>query len=353
MPATPMKDAAERYSPEIAEAFQPTETPRPATKKSEALLARPAAQNPMPTVTRTVRALKDTIQGSTAASIGKVMMKGWESEPGGYGARSDRVNRPSACRPPTGDPVASGCRLLAPGSTGFPGWESLSGTTMSRSLRVCPGDRWRQSIPIRIPPAIARFAEVTGITAVVLAAVLAGGIGCATSATPALLQGSDLAWQDLQGRRRAVVESAGERGLVMVYLSVDCPIANRCLPELEELAEKYRSGGLRFVRVYAQAQEGPDEILNHGREYRLKSEAFRDPDGSVAKVVGARCTPEAVVVTREGRLVYRGRINDQFEKLGVSRPQPTRHDLAEALEAYLAGEEPRGRSTPAVGCRFR
>lgn len=208
-------------------------------------------------------------------------------------------------------------------------------------------------MPIQIPPAIARVAEINGITAVVLALVLAGWSGCATSATPALFQGSDLAWQDLQGRRLAVVESAGERGLVMVYLSVDCPIANRCLPELEELAEKYGPSGLRFVRVYAQAQEGPDAILRHAEEYRLRSEAFLDPDGSVAKVVGARYTPEAVVVTREGRLVYRGRINDQFEELGVSRPQPTRHDLAEALEAYLAGEEPRGRSIPAVGCRFR
>jgi len=33
-----MNDAADRYSPEMAEAFQPTETERPATKKSLAVL---------------------------------------------------------------------------------------------------------------------------------------------------------------------------------------------------------------------------------------------------------------------------------------------------------------------------
>ena len=38
MPATPMKLAADRYSPEIALAFQPTDTERPATKKSWAVL---------------------------------------------------------------------------------------------------------------------------------------------------------------------------------------------------------------------------------------------------------------------------------------------------------------------------
>ena len=53
MPAMPMKLAALRYSPEIAEAFQPTETERPATKKSEADLEDFAERNPMMMVTTT------------------------------------------------------------------------------------------------------------------------------------------------------------------------------------------------------------------------------------------------------------------------------------------------------------
>src|SRR3954466_3400425 len=65
MPATPMKDAADRYSPEMAEAFQPTETERPATKKSLAVFDRRADQKPMPTVTTTVMKEKVKIQGST------------------------------------------------------------------------------------------------------------------------------------------------------------------------------------------------------------------------------------------------------------------------------------------------
>ena len=32
MPATPMNDAADKYSPEIAAAFHPTDTDRPATR---------------------------------------------------------------------------------------------------------------------------------------------------------------------------------------------------------------------------------------------------------------------------------------------------------------------------------
>src|SRR5882724_11296159 len=65
MPATPMKEAADRYSPEMAEAFQPTDTERPATKKSLAVLDRLADQMPMPMVTATVTNEKAKIHGST------------------------------------------------------------------------------------------------------------------------------------------------------------------------------------------------------------------------------------------------------------------------------------------------
>jgi hypothetical protein len=65
MPATPMKEAAERYSPEMAEAFQPTETDRPATKKSLAVLEVLAERKPIQRVTATVRKEKPKIQGST------------------------------------------------------------------------------------------------------------------------------------------------------------------------------------------------------------------------------------------------------------------------------------------------
>src|SRR5687768_15956321 len=66
MPAMPMNDAAERYSPEIAEAFQPTETDRPATKKSLAVLEVVAERKPIQIVTATVMRENVRIHGSTA-----------------------------------------------------------------------------------------------------------------------------------------------------------------------------------------------------------------------------------------------------------------------------------------------
>jgi hypothetical protein len=67
-----MKLAALRYSPEMALAFQPTLTLRPATKKSLVVLEVLAERKPIQIVTITVTALKARIQGSMVISqVGK------------------------------------------------------------------------------------------------------------------------------------------------------------------------------------------------------------------------------------------------------------------------------------------
>src|SRR6185436_11192717 len=69
IPATPIKLAALRYSPEMALAFHPTLTLRPATKKSLAVFDLLADQKPIQMVAATVRALKARMKGS--------MFMGW------------------------------------------------------------------------------------------------------------------------------------------------------------------------------------------------------------------------------------------------------------------------------------
>ena len=49
-PATPRKEAAERYSPPIAEALSAGRTVREATKKSDVVRLKRSPQMPMPTV---------------------------------------------------------------------------------------------------------------------------------------------------------------------------------------------------------------------------------------------------------------------------------------------------------------
>jgi hypothetical protein len=63
-----MKLAALKYSPEMALAFQPTDTDLPATKKSLAVFDLRAAQNPIQIVATTVMALNARMYGSMFTS---------------------------------------------------------------------------------------------------------------------------------------------------------------------------------------------------------------------------------------------------------------------------------------------
>lgn len=162
-----------------------------------------------------------------------------------------------------------------------------------------------------------------------------------------------LALTDLDGRSSAIRLAPTNQAVVYVFLGVECPIANRALPELVALEKRFAPRGIRFFHLYPNADESPDRIREHRRHYGLGAEAYRDPGLRIAAALRACRTPEVVALTREGRLIYQGRINDQFTALGVGRPQPTRHDLAEALEGFLSGKAPAAVVTPGVGCTFR
>jgi hypothetical protein len=68
------------------------------------------------------------------------------------------------------------------------------------------------------------------------------------------------------------------------------------------------------------------------------------------KATGVTITPEAAILTPEGKIAYRGRIDDRYVELGKRRIAPTRRDVREALTALLAGQPVKGPRTRAIGC---
>ena len=149
----------------------------------------------------------------------------------------------------------------------------------------------------------------------------------------------------------ALQTPGGEKAIVLIFTSTDCPISNRYAPELRRIAEAFRSKGMAFRLVYPSPSEDARSIREHMTAYSYTGvfESFRDPRLELVKLTGARVTPEAVVVAG-GKVVYRGRIDDRYVDLGRERPAPTRRDLFEALTAIAAGKPVAQPATQAVGC---
>jgi hypothetical protein len=141
----------------------------------------------------------------------------------------------------------------------------------------------------------------------------------------------------------------GTKATVFVFISTECPISNRYAPEVRRLSESFGSRGIRFQLIYPNRSDAPPMIRDHLRSFTYSMRALRDPDHALARFVHATVTPEAVVFTG-GRVVYRGRIDDRYVEVGLERPEPTLHDLDNALTAVLAGRPVRRPVTEAIGC---
>ena len=149
----------------------------------------------------------------------------------------------------------------------------------------------------------------------------------------------------------ALQAPAGTKAIVFLFTSTDCPISNRYAPEVQRVVSEFAAKGVAFRLVYPNPADEVAAIHQHmtAFSYAGAMEALRDPAHALVKFTKATVTPEAVVVAG-GRVVYRGRIDDRFVELGLERPAPTQHDLADALAAVVAGTRVPRAATQAVGC---
>jgi thiol-disulfide isomerase/thioredoxin/mono/diheme cytochrome c family protein len=141
-----------------------------------------------------------------------------------------------------------------------------------------------------------------------------------------------------------------KKAIVVVFLGTECPVNNAFLPVLAELHKVYADKGVQFLGVNANQQDTAERVAEHARKNAVPFPVAKDPRNVVADKFGAKRTPEAFVLDPTGKVLYQGRIDDQFG-IGYSRPgKPTRKDLACALDDVLAGKAVSVPTTPVAGC---
>lgn len=147
-----------------------------------------------------------------------------------------------------------------------------------------------------------------------------------------------------------LVGAAPPRATVYVFLAPTCPISQAVAGELRTLHATYAPRGIAFVGVIPDSLVTAPERAEFGRKYQLRFPLQPDPAHRLTRRLGATITPEAALINPQGALLYRGRINDQFARIGVRRTVSRRHELADALAAVVAGRPVAVPRTEAVGC---
>jgi len=174
-----------------------------------------------------------------------------------------------------------------------------------------------------------------------LATTLLALAGCA---------GGAIEVHDLNGQPHAPLQPTGDAVHVILFTSHECPIANGYAPTIASLHEAWQSEPrVRLFLVHVDPDLTAEQAREHASDYSLPGTILRDPTHQLATACGVSITPEAVVRTAKGQL-YRGRIDDQWRKLGSRAPAASQHDLKDAVRLTLAGDVVPLPHPKAVGC---
>ena len=156
--------------------------------------------------------------------------------------------------------------------------------------------------------------------------------------------------RDTSGSTHTGQSLAASRAVVLFFVMPDCPISQGYVPEMNRIETAYAPKGIRFFAVQSDVAADPAAVTRHVEAFGYRFPVLIDPGQRLARHTNVRVTPEAVVMTPEGRVLYQGRIDNRIVSLGTRRTQATVFDLRDALDAVLAGRPVVHPRTEAFGC---
>lgn len=196
-----------------------------------------------------------------------------------------------------------------------------------------------------------RVAGVVACACVAFATTMADGQPSQPQAGGEAIPAQSLHLAGIDGVARGWDELLGTdgRAVCFLFLHPACPLAREYAPVLESLARTFAEAGIRFVGVVCECDD-PAEVTAYCETFGITFPLYLDTAFTLAEALGATTTPQAVLVDRERRIRYTGRIDDRYKIRGVMTPGDADPDLAHAIEDLLAGREVRVPVTKPSGC---
>jgi peroxiredoxin len=156
--------------------------------------------------------------------------------------------------------------------------------------------------------------------------------------------------RDTNGGLHTAEEWRAKKAVVLFFTMTDCPLANGYVPEMNRLRASYGSQGVAFYAVQADNTVSDAAVKKYAQEFGYNFPMLNDPRLTLARLTGAKVTPEVAVLSSSGEVLYLGRIDNKVEDLTHPRYAATEPELRNALDAVLAGKAPKEARTRAVGC---
>ena len=158
---------------------------------------------------------------------------------------------------------------------------------------------------------------------------------------------------DQSGASHELYRYSDKKAVVLISQGNGCPIFQKSIPEIKALRDRYAPRGIAFLLLNANPQDDRESIAKEAADYGLDLPILVDESQAIAESLSITRTAEAIVIEPgKWRILYRGAIDDRLY-YGVEKPTVSKHYLADALDAALAGKEPETKRKDVFGCLIR
>lgn len=156
------------------------------------------------------------------------------------------------------------------------------------------------------------------------------------------------------GKRYSLASFDDCSALLVVFYCNHCPYAQAVQDRLIRIGRDYIPKGLGMILISSNdVTEYPDDSFEKMQQLAEAKDfpfpyAF-DESQAVARAYHAACTPDPFLFDSKRRLVYRGRIDDNWKE----PDKVTSQDLRQAIAAVLKGEPVPAEQMASLGCNIK
>jgi len=142
--------------------------------------------------------------------------------------------------------------------------------------------------------------------------------------------------------------------LVIIFMCNHCPYVIAVLERIIAIQNDYADKGVQLIGINPNdTVKYPEDSFDNMRkivnEKDIPFPYLIDESQGTARIYDAVCTPDIYVYGNKRTLVYRGRIDDNWQ----DESKVTRRDLRSALDAILKGNPVSEEQIPSMGCSIK
>lgn len=158
----------------------------------------------------------------------------------------------------------------------------------------------------------------------------------------------------IDGKRYSLSSFADKQALVVIFSCNHCPYVQAYEGRMKQIQADYQNKGVVLIAINSNEDKGYPEDSFENMKKRASTEKFnflylRDDSQSVARAYDATHTPEIFLFNKERKLVFHGKIDDNWQE-----PKKVQnHYLRNAIDELLVGKEISVPETYTIGCTIK